>query len=53
MMERTIEGFRGFTQDCLPGAREKGIIYGTGAWQVGDIESSPAMKQAYEMGKRI
>lgn len=53
MMERTIEGFRGFTQDCLPGAHEKGIIYGTGAWQAGDIGSSPAMKQAYDMGKQI
>ena len=28
--ERTIEGFRGFTS-CLTGAKEKGIIYGTGA----------------------
>lgn len=31
MMQRTIEGFRGFTQDCLPNAHEKGIIYGTSA----------------------
>lgn len=23
MMDRTIEGFRGFTQDCLTGARER------------------------------
>lgn len=53
MMEKTIEGFRGFTQDCLPGAREKGIIYGTGAWQVGEIKGQPAMKQAYEMGKNV
>src|SRR5574337_197247 len=27
-MERTLEGFRGFTS-CLPSAREKGIICGT------------------------
>ena len=46
MMERTIEGFRGFTQDCLTGAREKGIIYGTGAWQAGEIKGTPAVKQA-------
>ena len=51
-MERTIEGFRGFTS-CLNGAKEKGIIYGTGAWKVGDIKGRPAMKQAYEMGKNI
>ncbi|WP_246167066.1 flavodoxin family protein [Oryzomonas japonica] len=49
-MERTLEGFRGFTS-CLNGAKEKGIIYGVGAWNIGDITESPAMKQAYEMGK--
>ena len=53
MMDRTIEGFRGFTQDCLTGAREKGIIYGTGAWQAGEIKGTPAMKQAYEMGRNV
>lgn len=52
-MRRTLEGFRGFTEDCLPGAKEKGVIYGTGAWQIGDINASPAIQQAYEMGKSI
>lgn len=52
-LERTIDGFRGFTEDCLPNAHEKGIIYGTGAWQIGEIKRSPAMNQAYEMGKNI
>lgn len=52
-MERTLEGFRGFTEDCLDGAVEKGIIYGVGAWQKGDIEKTPAMKEAYKMGKTI
>jgi multimeric flavodoxin WrbA len=51
-MERTIEGLRGFTA-CLPRAREKGVVYGAGAWEMGDIQSSPAMKQAYEMGKAL
>jgi hypothetical protein len=51
-MERTLGGFRGFTS-CLEGTNEKGIIYGTGAWQIGDIIGSKAMKQAYEMGKTI
>ena len=50
-MQKTIQGFKGFTEDCLDGAREKGIIYGTGAWQIGDIKNSPAMNEAYEMGK--
>jgi len=50
LLERTHEGFRGFTA-CLDGAREKGTVYGTGAWQVGDIRKGPAMAQAYELGK--
>ena len=48
-MERTIEGFRGFTY-CLENPIEKGIIYGTGAWQIGDINDKPAMKEAFELG---
>ncbi len=51
-MERTLEGFRAFTS-CLSGAKEKGIIYGTGAWKVGDIKKSDAMNKAFEMGKTI
>ena len=50
LLERTLEGFRGFTS-CLSGVKEKGAIYGTGAWNIGDIKGSPAMTQAYEMGK--
>ena len=50
LLERTLEGFRGFTS-CLSGAREKGVIYGTGAWNKGDIKGSKAMTLAYEMGK--
>jgi multimeric flavodoxin WrbA len=51
-MERTVAGFRAFTS-CLPGAKEKGIVYGTGAWEIGDILTKRAMKQAYEMGKAL
>lgn len=53
MLRRTIEGFRGFTEDCLNNAREKGIIYGTGAWQAGEIKNTPAYAEAYEMGRQI
>ena len=48
-MERTLEEFRGFTY-CLKGAREKGVIYGTGVWEKGEITGKPAMKEAYQMG---
>jgi hypothetical protein len=37
----------------LSGAKEKGIIYGTGAWNIGDIKGSNAMTEAYEMGKAV
>lgn len=49
-MEKTLEGFRGFTTDCLPDAHEKGIVYGTGAWNIGDIKNMPAMEEAFQMG---
>lgn len=52
LLERTMECFRGFT-DCLNGSKEKGVIYGTGAWQKGDIKASQSMKEAYEMGKNL
>jgi multimeric flavodoxin WrbA len=52
LLERTLESLRGFTS-CLSGAKEKGVIYGTGAWNAGDIKKSPAMGQAYELGKSV
>lgn len=51
-MERTIDGLRGYIE-CLPGAKVMGVIYGAGAWQVGDIQKNPAMQEAYQMGKNI
>lgn len=52
MMQRTIEDFRGFL-DCLEEPQEKGVIYGVGAWHVGEIKDKPAMKEAYEMGMKL
>jgi multimeric flavodoxin WrbA len=49
-MDRTLEEFRGFTF-CLESPTEKGVIYGTGAWNIGDIKDSQAMNQAYDLGK--
>lgn len=50
-MQRTLEGLRGFAQDCLEGSREQGIIYGVGAWQKGEIKDTPAFEEAYQLGK--
>lgn len=52
-LERTMEAFRGFTEDCLEGAKECGVVYGTGAWKIGDIVKTPAYNEAYEMGKNL
>lgn len=50
-LERTMDGLKGLT-DCVPGAKVKGRIYGANAWQRGDIQGSPALEEAYEMGRK-
>lgn len=52
-LTRTLEAFRGYTEDCLEGTKEAGILYGTGAWQMGEIEHTSACQEAYEMGKAV
>jgi len=51
-MKPAVEGLRGFTRDCLEGTKEKGIIYGVGAWGMGEIKKLPAYQEAYEKGKK-
>ena len=51
-METTLACFRGYA-DCVEGAVEKGVIYGTGVYDKGEIANHPAMKEAYEMGKGV
>lgn len=51
-MNTTLACFRGYA-DCVNGAKEKGVIYGTGVYEKNEIIGSPVMKQAYEMGKSI
>ena len=50
--ERTIECFRGYA-DCVEGAKEMGVIYGTGVYEKGEIKNSPAFAEAYSMGASI
>ncbi|MFV0519857.1 MAG: flavodoxin family protein [Lachnospirales bacterium] len=52
IMDRCINEFRGLTF-CLKNPVEKGIIYGTGIWNVGDVEKTEFMKDAFVMGKNI
>lgn len=50
--DETIAGLRGYLR-CLPGAKEKGIIYGTGTWDKGDVYRHPSFEKTYEMGRMI
>lgn len=49
---RTLEEFRGFL-DCLSNADEKGVIYGTGVWQAGEVNQTDLPQKAYDMGKSV
>lgn len=51
-METTLACFRGYA-DCVEGAVEKGVIYGTGVYHAGEVKSKKVMQEAYEMGKAI
>lgn len=51
-METTLACFRGYA-DCVEGAKEMGVVYGTGVYEKGEIKDKKAMNEAYEMGKRV
>ena len=48
----TLDCFRAYA-DCVQGAKEMGVIYGTGVYEKGKIKNTPAYMQAYEMGKEV
>ena len=50
--DTTLACFRGYA-DCVEGAVEKGIIIGSGVYEPGTVKATPAMQQAYEMGKSV
>ncbi len=51
-LDTTLACFRGYA-DCVEGAKEMGVIYGTGVYEKGTVKNTPAMAEAYEMGKGI
>ena len=51
-MERTVDAMRGFT-DCLPGAQVKGIVYGSGVYQKGEVTDTKAFQEAFQLGRGI
>lgn len=52
VMDCTLECFRGLAA-CLKGSKEKGVIYGKGVYNAGEIKDTPIMKQAYQMGLSV
>lgn len=51
-LSTTIACFRGYAE-CVEGAKEMGILYGTGVYEKGEVKNKPVMKEAYEMGKSV
>lgn len=51
-MDTTLACLRGYAA-CVNGAKEMGVIYGTGVYEKGEIRNKAAMTEAYEMGKNI
>lgn len=51
-MDTTLACFRGYA-DCVEGAVERGVIYGTGVYQAGEVKEKAVMQEAYAMGKAV
>ena len=51
MMSATLEGLRGFMRDCMEGSVERGVLYGTGAYEKGEVRDLPVFREAYEAGR--
>ena len=52
VMNCTLECFRGLAA-CLDGSVEKGVIYGKGVYEKGEIKAKSAMREAYMAGLNI
>ena len=50
--ETMLASLRGFTC-CVPNAKEGGAVLGIGAMDAGDIRSSAAMAEAYQLGRGV
>lgn len=50
--DTTLACFRGYA-DCVKGAKEMGVIVGSGVYEPGKVRDTAAMKRAYEMGRSV
>ena len=52
-MDATLAGLHGFAM-CVDGYDEKGILYGKGVTEKGEVKDRPELMQiAYEMGQSV
>lgn len=51
-IDGAVRAFEGF-EACLPEAVRKGVVYGVGNPNHGDIAGKPELAEAYEMGKSV
>ena len=51
-VEGAVKGLSGWIE-CFPNSKLAGIIFGGGANAIGTIQENPAIKEAYEMGKKV
>lgn len=51
-MDGAVKGLQGWIE-CFDKTELKGVVSATGVTDVGDIQGSPALVQAYEMGKAV
>ena len=52
MMKAALASLRGFMRDCMEGSVERGVIYGTGAYEKGAVKELPVFEEAYKAGKK-
>ena len=50
--ETMVAALRGFTC-CIPGAKEMGILCGTGVGEAGEIRDTAAFEQSYMLGTQV
>ena len=51
-LKPAVECLRGFTS-CLRNAKERGILFGTGVWQLGDVDKTDLLGRALKMGREV
>lgn len=50
--DTTLACLRGYA-DCVKGAREMGVVIGSGVYETGKVRDTSAMERAYAMGRQV